>query len=273
MLDQAVGEDEVGLLDLRSTFGVKRVALDHHHRWVALVGLVKCDHSHVPGLDRHAADHRCPRGPTRALTRGREVSLHEFQRHALSRPATDRSLFTSRPRMPRRCHYAYLRFQAPAPIRTSDGCRCDPVITSTALSAAVGSCTENRRHAHHRTATARWRRSPPTTGRIPAVYRFRRATCWTVRSMILMSSHKDQLLAYGSSISTISVDGTRDRCSCHGPVMPGDRRWRLRSSPRICPSSSATSGRGPTRSISPLRTFRSCGSSSSDNTRRKHPRA
>ncbi len=52
--------------------------------------------------------------------------------------------------------------------------------------------------------------------------------------------------------------------TCHGPVIPGVRCRRLRSSPSTSASSSITSGRGPTRLISPRRTLNSCGSSSSD---------
>src|SRR3954465_13316054 len=71
---------------------------------------------------------------------------------------------------------------------------------------------------------------------------------------------------------TISPSGTRaEPSTCHGPVMPGVRCSRLRCQPWICASSSRTSGRGPTRPISPRRTLKSCGSSSSDSRRRCWP--
>ena len=56
---------------------------------------------------------------------------------------------------------------------------------------------------------------------------------------------------------TISCIGTRAPSTCHGPVMPGVRWRRLRSSPSTCTSSSTTSGRGPTRLMSPSRTLKS----------------
>ena len=70
---------------------------------------------------------------------------------------------------------------------------------------------------------------------------------------------------------TISCIGTRLPRICQGPVMPGVRCRRLRSSPRTCTSSSSTSGRGPTRLISPRMTLNSCGNSSSEVRRKSLP--
>ena len=49
---------------------------------------------------------------------------------------------------------------------------------------------------------------------------------------------------------------------CHRHVMPGITSRRLRSSSVYCATSEGTGGRGPTRLMSPMKTFQSCGSSS-----------
>jgi len=59
--------------------------------------------------------------------------------------------------------------------------------------------------------------------------------------------------------------------TCQAPVTPGVRSSRLRPHPSMRRSSASASGRGPTRLICPSRTLKSCGSSSSDEWRRKRP--
>ena len=58
---------------------------------------------------------------------------------------------------------------------------------------------------------------------------------------------------------------------CQRQVMPGITSSRLRSSSVYCATSEGTGGRGPTRLMSPMNTFQSCGSSSRLVRRRNRP--
>ena len=85
-----------------------------------------------------------------------------------------------------------------------------------------------------------------------------------VARRILMSDHRDMVLAYRKSRRTISSKVVRLRpATCQRPVMPG-----LASNTRplcqglYCCSSYGSGGRGPTRDISPISTFQSWGNSS-----------
>ena len=65
--------------------------------------------------------------------------------------------------------------------------------------------------------------------------------------------------------------GLRGPCTCIGPVSPGLIIKRMRCRDEYRSTSSACSGRGPTRLMSPRRTFTSCGSSSMLHRRSRRP--
>ncbi len=68
---------------------------------------------------------------------------------------------------------------------------------------------------------------------------------------------------YSLSSRTCSWNGISLRpLICQRQVMPGMTSRRLRSSSVYSATSEGTGGRGPTRLMSPMKTFQSCGSSS-----------
>ena len=100
-----------------------------------------------------------------------------------------------------------------------------------------------------------------------------RMTAGIVRSRIWMSSHGDQRSMYSRSISDPAVELRQvaaldlpqsgdPRLHREAPAVPDVVRRRPRR---------GSGGRGPTRLISPTRTFQSCGSSSRLDRRRKRP--
>src|SRR5918993_1187918 len=94
-----------------------------------------------------------------------------------------------------------------------------------------------------------------------------------VATRILMSVQSERVRTYLKSRRTMSSNVVRLLpLTCHSPVTPGfASSTRRQCQRRYCSSSYGNGGRGPTRDMSPLSTFHSCGNSSRLVLRRNRP--
>ena len=93
-----------------------------------------------------------------------------------------------------------------------------------------------------------------------------------VKYKIFISSLKDRFCSYQASSSNFFSHAIAVRpLTCAQPVTPGSTLWRIRWSSLYSSRYSGSSGLGPTRLMSPFKTFQSCGISSSEVLRRKLP--